>query len=207
MPVKIKGNEYVTVAERMELLRQSGKPFEMVESKAIALGERVAWQVSIMIDSRLFIGSAEAHLNAKSGSADATDPFACAETSAIGRALGLAGFGSIDAIASADEIVRTIGTSAQPIDRDEALRDLARPGPARAGKGLPAQPADEPPIENMQASKNRCRNRAYRLDIKTIAQYEQYCQAIIGKPAPETLTDINKLNADLEQREKQPNTA
>lgn len=106
MPVNIKGKEYVTVAERMELLRQSGKQFEMVESKAIQLGERVAWQVSIMIDSRLFIGSAEAHLNAKPGSADATDPFACAETSAIGRALGLAGFGSLDSIASADEIVR-----------------------------------------------------------------------------------------------------
>jgi hypothetical protein len=107
MPVNIKGKEYVTVAERMELLRQSGKQFEMVESKAIALGDRVAWQVSLMIGDRLFIGSAEAHLNAKPGSADATDPFACAETSAIGRALGLAGFGSLDAIASADEIVRT----------------------------------------------------------------------------------------------------
>jgi hypothetical protein len=130
MPISIKGREYVTVVERMNLLRESGKLYEMVDSQPITLGERVVWQVKIMIDGNLFIGSAEAHLNAKPGSADATDPFACAETSALGRALGVAGFGSIESIASADEIVRVEPRNGNGISKshEQALHDLAAPG-------------------------------------------------------------------------------
>jgi hypothetical protein len=146
MPVNIKGKEYVTVAERMELLRQSGKQFEMVESKAIVLGERIAWQVSLMIGDRLFIGSAEAHLNAKPGSADATDPFACAETSAIGRALGLAGFGSLDAIASADEIVRT-GDNDLPADAQ--TMDKIRAFCKSLGYQEPMEPLTQPTADRL----------------------------------------------------------
>jgi hypothetical protein len=69
------------------------------------------------------------HLNAKLGSADATDPFAVAETSAVGRALGFAGWGSVESICSADELLRV------------------QPGITviEAGKPLlpPAQPIDE----------------------------------------------------------------
>lgn len=129
MPVNIKGKEYVTVAERMEGMRQSGKPFEIVESMPIQIGERCVWRVAILLDGCKFYGSAEAHFNAKPGSADATDPFACAETSAVGRALGFAGFGSFDSIASADEIVRTEQTTQQERKPAQITTRLEAPNP------------------------------------------------------------------------------
>lgn len=120
MTVKIHGNEYVTVAERMDMMRQSGKAFEIVLSEPVQLGERCVWRCCIEVEGRRFYGSAECHFNARPGTADATDPFACAETSAIGRALGFAGFGAIESIASADEIVRT-EPKAKPVQVTNSL--------------------------------------------------------------------------------------
>ncbi len=114
MTVKIHGNQYVTVVERMDMMRQSEKPFEIVESMPIQVGDRCVWRVAIMLGDFKFYGSAECHFNAKPGTADATDPFACAETSAIGRALGFAGYGAVESIASADEVVRNQEPAPQP---------------------------------------------------------------------------------------------
>jgi len=113
MSIEIHGKQYITVAERLAEARKSGKDFEIVASEPLVAGDRIVWRCCIKLDGKLFYGSAEAHLNAKAGSADATDPFACAETSAVGRALGFAGFGAIDSIASADEIARSNATPAQ----------------------------------------------------------------------------------------------
>ena len=121
MTVKIHGNQYVTVAERMELLRSTQKPYEIIESLPIQIGERCVWRVTVLIEDLRYMGSAEVHFNAKPGTADATDPFACAETSAIGRALGFAGFGAIEAIASADEIVRTEQPKTKPVQVTNSL--------------------------------------------------------------------------------------
>lgn len=106
MAIQIHGKSYVTVSERLAAMHASGKSFEMVSSEPLTVGERVIWRVAILVDSKMYFGSAECHLNAKPGSADATDPFACGETSAIGRALAMAGVLSFEGIASADEIVR-----------------------------------------------------------------------------------------------------
>ena len=105
MPIMIRDKSYTMVHERLQLVHESGKTFEIVTSEPLACGDRWVWRVTVKIDERQFIGSAEVHLNAKPGSADATDPIACAETSAIGRAVGMAGFGSAESIATADEIV------------------------------------------------------------------------------------------------------
>jgi len=91
----------------------------MVESLPLQVGDRWGWRCKVLVDGVQYIGSAEVHLNAKPGSADATDPLACAETSAVGRALGFAGVLSLDGIASADEIVRVQqqnGGNAEDID-------------------------------------------------------------------------------------------
>ncbi len=106
MTVQIHGKAYVTCAERLQMAMESGKAIEMIESAPLPAGDRWIWRCIIKIDERQYIGSAEVHLNAKPGSADATDPWACGETSAMARALGWAGFGVLEGIASADEIVR-----------------------------------------------------------------------------------------------------
>lgn len=82
-----------------------------------------------------------------------------------------------------------------------APRPQAQPRPAIAA--VPAQPQDEPVIESLKQVINSARNRAYKLGLfKTVGDYERYCQNLIGKNAPETLADVNALNADMAQREK-----
>jgi hypothetical protein len=105
--VPISGKDYVPVAERLRLLHEAKKDLEIVESQPIQAGDRWIWRVVCLIDGKRYCGSAEVHLNAKPGSADATDPFAVAETSAVGRCLGFAGWGSVESICSADELLRT----------------------------------------------------------------------------------------------------
>ena len=106
MSVQIRGRQYVTVAERLAQVYESGKDFEMVESAPLECGDRWVWRVVVRIAGGQYIGNAEVHLDARPGSADSVDCWACAETSAVGRALAFAGFLAIESIASADEIVR-----------------------------------------------------------------------------------------------------
>ena len=47
MPVNIKGKSYTTCAERLELVRESGKSFEILDSTPLQIGQRVAWRVII----------------------------------------------------------------------------------------------------------------------------------------------------------------
>lgn len=100
--VKIQGRDYTPVAERVRLAHAAGG-FEMTSSELIQVGDRWLAKVTILVGGHRFIGHAEVHLTgAKPGTADASSPFETAETSALGRALGFAGFGSAEAIASAD---------------------------------------------------------------------------------------------------------
>ena len=127
MTVQIHGKAYVTCAERLQMAMESGKAIEMIESAPLPAGDRWIWRCIIKIDERQYIGSAEVHLNAKPGSADATDPWACGETSAMARALGWAGFGVLEGIASADEIVRV-----QSNGQSDALTELIGKAKTRA---------------------------------------------------------------------------
>lgn len=58
------------------------------------------------------------------------------------------------------------------------------------------------PIDNMQAMKTKARNRTYKLGVETLDAYEKFCLRVIGKKDPETLVDINAINAACEQKEK-----
>lgn len=106
--IEIHGKQYVTVAERVAAVHESGKAFQILESVPLQVGDRWLWRCVITVDSQQYVGTAEAKIeNARRGSPDSSNPFECAETSALGRALGFANFGLIDSIASADEIVRS----------------------------------------------------------------------------------------------------
>jgi len=104
--VSIKGKQYITVSERVRLVHEERETFEMVESKPMQLGDQWVWQVTVLVNGKRFIGTAEVFLHAAKNTADGTNPWACSETSAVGRALGFAGLGSVESICSADEVVR-----------------------------------------------------------------------------------------------------
>jgi predicted O-linked N-acetylglucosamine transferase (SPINDLY family) len=105
--ISVKGKPYVTVAERVRLVHEQERVFEVLDSTFQDVVGRVLCKVTILVDGKRYTGSAEAKLfNAAPKSADETNPFECAETSALGRALAFAGLGTVDGIASFDEIAR-----------------------------------------------------------------------------------------------------
>jgi hypothetical protein len=103
----IHGKDYVEVATRVNAVHESGNAFEIVESVPFWMADRVLWRVVIRVDDRQYVGTAEAKLDAPKNTPDGTNPFECAETSALGRALAFAGFGSVERIASYDEVARS----------------------------------------------------------------------------------------------------
>jgi hypothetical protein len=111
--VKIKGKDYVTVAERVRLAHELGG-YSMESSEVFQLGDtgRYFARVVIRVGDATYTGTAEAKLNARPGSADGDSPIECAETSALGRALGFAGIGVLDGIASANEVYRNVAQAA-----------------------------------------------------------------------------------------------
>ena len=150
--IDIRGKAYVTVAERIRLVHDQKHHFEIVESMALQIADRWIWRAVIKIDEKQYIGTAEVKLNAPKNTPDGQAPFECAETSAIGRALGMAGFGSAENIASFDEVYRAIAreeaqeqeTPAQasapqaPKSKPQP-KNTKQPAPQQAGKILPGQ--------------------------------------------------------------------
>ncbi len=104
MPISIHGKEYVTVAERVKMLHDEKK----LEGKfsietEILTHEPVVVRAIVTIGEQTFTGISAANPNK---SIEKQSPYEVAETSAIGRALGFAGFGLVEGIATADEMVK-----------------------------------------------------------------------------------------------------
>jgi len=104
--INIKGKDYMLISERVHLAHETRESFEMVSSGPLQVGPMTVWQVVILVNGKRYIGTAEIKFDASPKTADGTNPVACAETSAVGRALGMAGIGSVDSIASAEEVLR-----------------------------------------------------------------------------------------------------
>lgn len=104
--IKIHGNDYVTVAERVQQLHESNRG---LEEKVISITtevlthEPVVVKATVMIGENVFTGHSMANPDKEK---ERVSPYEIAETSAIGRALGFAGFGIAEGIASADEIFK-----------------------------------------------------------------------------------------------------
>jgi hypothetical protein len=112
--IDIKGKPYTLIAERVRLAHETRETFEIVESKPIQIAERWVWQSTIRVNGTQYIGTAEVKLNAPKNLPDGTNPFECAETSAVGRALGFAGLGSVESIASAEEVIMAQAEQSRP---------------------------------------------------------------------------------------------
>lgn len=128
------GAKYVTVAQRSQEAHHAfgfEPGYTMISSKPMMIGDGHYWQVVIKVNGRRFIGTASINFGGRG--ADQTNPVENAETSALGRALGFAGFGSIDSIASAEEIAEA--------KRRQASGYQSKP---------PAEPADQFQLEAIQ---------------------------------------------------------
>ncbi len=137
MPVTIHGNQYVTVAERVAALHKERNGAEVQITTTIT--EDTAEQVVVRATVRCAAGTFTGHAHSKKDatSVEGQAPLEVAETSAVGRALGFAGFGSAGGIASADEM--RAATAPRPATRKPPQRPAA-----------PATPSAETPEDRSQ---------------------------------------------------------
>lgn len=97
MSVNIHGKEYITVSERLEM----AKGDLLSITTEVLYQEPVVIKASIVTKKGTFTGISAAN---PAKVIEKTSPYEVAETSAIGRALGFAGYGITNGIATADEI-------------------------------------------------------------------------------------------------------
>jgi len=103
MSILIHGKEYITVAERVQEAHE-GEAFEKLDTEVLA-HTPVVIKATVTIKGKTYTGISAANPDK---SIEKQSPYEVAETSAIGRALGFAGFGIVEGIASADEMVKAV---------------------------------------------------------------------------------------------------
>jgi len=113
MSIKLHGKEYIEVKDRVAEAHAE-ESFSMLKEESFELGGRAYVQVTIEVKGHMYIGTAEIKFNANPKTPDGMSPYECGETSALGRALGFAGYGAVESIASADEVVRNQEPAPQP---------------------------------------------------------------------------------------------
>jgi hypothetical protein len=122
MSIKLHGKEYVEVKDRV-LQAHKEESYSMLREETFSMGGREYVRIFIDVKGKQYIGTAECKFNANPKTPDGQSPLECGETSALGRALGFAGYGVTESIASADEVSRNVVPD--PIDAPlvSALRE------------------------------------------------------------------------------------
>lgn len=119
MPVNIRGKVYLTVAERLVSGHGStGRPVG-IQSISSVVEQVGAWayvrSTILFADGRMFSGLAEISRGQGAGP-QASSPVEVAETSAVGRALAMAGWhGSDDGLAGYEEVALAHARGTRPV--------------------------------------------------------------------------------------------
>ena len=121
MPINIHGKEYITVAERVLMAHADGE-FLSLNTEVLS-HEPVTIKATVQTKRGVFTGISAAN---PGKAIEKQSPYEVAETSAVGRALGFAGYGAVESIASADEMIKagagrkkTTGPGGNAVDIDE----------------------------------------------------------------------------------------
>lgn len=106
--ISIKGNEYVTVNERVKAFRSSHPEHSLITELINADAESCLFKASILDKTGRVIATGYAHELKASSYINKTSYIENCETSAIGRALGSFGIGIDSSYATADEVINAI---------------------------------------------------------------------------------------------------
>ena len=107
--VKIKGKDYVLVSDRI-LAFNDAYPNGCINTELVSAPDSIIYIIKATVipdmskPERKFTGFSQAKIG--QGMVNQTAALENAETSAVGRALGMMGIGVLDSIASADEMVK-----------------------------------------------------------------------------------------------------
>lgn len=127
MPINLKGKQYVTVAERVQALHDSLKDEDVLVIETEVLSHNpVVIRAKVTINQCQYSGISAANFDKP---IEKMSPYEIAETSALGRALGFAGFGSVESIASADEMIKASyadKVNAMPAPRIESTQKATK---------------------------------------------------------------------------------
>jgi hypothetical protein len=107
--VTIHGKDYMTVARRVELSHED-KALESVTTEVLS-HDPVVIKATVVVKGKIFTGISAVDLSTPR-LIEKQNPYEVAETSAVGRALGFAGYGLLESVASADEVVRAVAQQA-----------------------------------------------------------------------------------------------
>jgi hypothetical protein len=130
---------YVPVAERLYQLHLSGARLEMERCEILELAGIWVYRATVQVDEHRYLGDAEIFFDAAPGTPDATHPVTCAQLSAVGNALALAGFGDVRSI------LQRLGQDAQGIDTPPLLAsaDAVIRARRQGRRSQAARPVDE----------------------------------------------------------------
>lgn len=124
MSINIHGKEYITVAERVQDAHKDdrfvGLNTEVLNDNPVVVKATVTMTYTNG-EKTTFTGISAAN---PSKQIEKMSPYEVAETSAVGRALGFAGYGIVEGIASADEMVKA-GASDPEIEDSFDVADHA----------------------------------------------------------------------------------
>lgn len=98
--INIHGKEYIEVSERLRIVHAE-KAGDISIITEIITHDPVLIKASVKIGDTIFTGHSAAD---PKKTIEAQNPYEVAETSAVGRALGFAGYGLVQGVATADEI-------------------------------------------------------------------------------------------------------
>lgn len=102
--IKIHGKEYVPVNERVKAIHEELKDTAFsITTELLPVNNAIVVKATVTIGENVFTGMSAANPNK---AIEKQSPYEVAETSAVGRALGFAGYGIDTGIASADEITK-----------------------------------------------------------------------------------------------------
>lgn len=98
MAIEIHGKQYVTVAER---LTEAKEDLKLITTEVLQHTPLVVVKATVLTKKGTFTGISAAN---PAKAIEKQSPYEVAETSAVGRALGFAGYGAVESIASAEEV-------------------------------------------------------------------------------------------------------
>jgi hypothetical protein len=101
--VRIHGKDYMTVAGRLQMAHDAMKNISII-TEVLPVQDQVVVRATVTTPKGTFTGISAAN---PTKLIEKQSPYEVAETSAVGRALGFAGFGALDNIATADEMVKS----------------------------------------------------------------------------------------------------